>query len=153
MVSLAISSSSPRKLGEDRLAIMDPTCLEVSQTRVNVPKEGGTLLLAGPLGANQRPHVVARAGELALATRFSMWSLSACGSVTWIEVVLMLDMPVVMGVRFRAIRLRAPRPVLPAPRVGASRGLEELLVVLIGSVAVHSRPADLPARSKACQRP
>jgi hypothetical protein len=45
---------------------MDPTRLEVGQAGVNVPEEGGTLFLVGPLGANQRPHVVARAGEFAL---------------------------------------------------------------------------------------
>jgi hypothetical protein len=45
---------------------MDPTRLEVGQAGVNVPEEGGTLLLVGPLGANQGPHIVAGAGEFAL---------------------------------------------------------------------------------------
>ena len=150
-----------QELGEDRLAIMDPTCLEVSQTSVNVPKEGGTLLLVGPLGANQRPHVVARAGELALGHALFDVVFERLRQRTWIEIVLMLDMPVFMGVRFRAMSSRTSRHNCSRYSAESSSAgqpleqelLEELLVVLIGSVAVHSHPADLPARSKACQRP
>src|SRR4051812_49954469 len=64
--TLGLRLLSAEELGKDFLALGDPSRFDIGQAGVNVPQESRPLLLIGLVGANQRPHVVAGAGEVTI---------------------------------------------------------------------------------------